>query len=64
MLHMLMIDALELQALSSFQTSLQQVSTLLALQSQQLPDSQLGLCAIHYATTKGVQLQVLRCMFV
>ena len=64
MLHMLMIDMLELHASLSLQKSLQQLSTLLALQSKPIPESLLGLCAIKYHTAKEVQLQVLAHYFV
>ena len=59
MLHMLMIDMLELHTSISLQKSLQQLSASLALQSKSIPESLLGLCAIKYPTAKDVQLQVL-----
>lgn len=62
MLHMLMIDVVEAYALASLQKSLQDVSTLIALQSQAFPDSLLGLCALKYPKAKEVQLQVQPCM--
>lgn len=58
MLHMLMVDAVDASTLAQLQKSLQQISTLLALQRYPVSSSLLGLCMIKYPTAKDVQLQV------
>lgn len=56
-LHMLMMDAMEAQALLRLQSSLRSVGSLLALHPLPLPDAQYGFCVAE-KTGKGVTLQV------
>lgn len=55
-LHILMMDAIEAQAMLSLQASLQSVGSLLALHKKLLPYAQYGFCALKQ-TAKEITLQ-------
>ena len=60
---MLMMDAIEAQAMLRLQISLRSVSSLLALHNQPLSDMQFGFCALAQ-TAKDVSLQVCASVYI